>query len=296
MNPSLQIGWCGPSHGPWGWIQSHFDCLTQVDASRVDEWHSPSKRNAPSASNKLLLVGLEHRVDLTSVEKMFQSTAANSKTAVTFLLGNDWHGHRRTYPVPEGVPIFYWYQWYDQLFPWISELQSGLKRDPEPRGKKAMAASTADNNIAWRVRWGLDRSRWLANTMESMRSDGSLAWIITDHADESSLWQDACGSLGLRWIASRWDRDPAWLDPQLIIVDSVSRSEDSRQSIESMVRSVRRRHPHACLTVVNPMPTWEQWSHWQSLGVDAVLPRPAFLQGFLYYWLTWKSRAMAASA
>jgi hypothetical protein len=300
MAPSLQIGWFGPSHGPWGWIQSHFDNLTQLDPSRIDEWCSDSKRSDRSVSHKLLLVALEHRSDVASMESVIARSAEQGKTAIAFLLGNDWHGHRRTYPIPEGITAFYWYQWYDQVFPWISELhsqmESGVKIDPQRRRKGKGPASQSDTNVAWRVRWGMERSSWLANAMQSLRSDAALAWVITDHSDQSSMWQDACSSLGLQMIASRWDRDPAWFDPQLIIVDSLSRSKDSDLSIESMVQSVRRRHPEACLVVVTPFPTWEQWNRWQSLGVDAILPRPAFVQGFLFYWQHWKTRSQPASS
>jgi hypothetical protein len=235
------------------------------------------------------------------MESIIARASEQGKTAVTLLLGNDWHGHRRTYPIPEGIPAFYWYQWYDQVFAWISELRSqgdlsGAKMAPERRGKRKGQSTPSDTNVAWRVRWGMDRSQWLANAMQSLRSDASLAWLITDHSDQSSLWQDACHSLGLQMIASRWDRDSAWFDPQLIIVDSLSRSGDSDLSIESMVQCVRQRHPEACLVVVTPFPNWEQWNRWQSLGVDVILPRPACLQGFLFYWEAWKTRAHPASS
>lgn len=304
MPPSLQIGWCGPSHGLWGWIQSHFRNIDHLASSDVDDWCSQAKSTDEGNANKLLLVALENRVDSPAIESIIKRWEANPKPSMALLLGNDWHGHRRTYPIPEGIPAFYWYQWYDQVIPWISEVCSGPNQSEASSGKSISksrktskgAASQSDMNLAWRVRWGMERSTWLAGVMQPSRLDGSLAWVITDHSDQSSLWQDACTSVGLRVIASRWDRDPAWFDPQLIIVDSVSRSDNSTRLIEEMIHSVRRRHPQACLAVVTPFPTWEQWRDWQSIGVDAVLPRPAFLQGFLFYWLTWKNRTMATSA
>lgn len=321
MRPYLQVGWWGPSHGPWGWVQSQFDRITPLNHLTVTEWLSGS-RETDRKSRNILLLGLESRSDTKPRAWLEQRLLAmiplkeghDIRSSIGIILGNDWHGHRRTHPLPDAVPTFYWYQWYDRIFPWLSELidtcpeeqSRGVKR--KGGGQRSNSALTGksvpSDTVPWRVQWTIDRAQWQSSMLGNMHVNDNhpLAWVITDHRDQSDLWQDTCESVGMRVVASRWDRDPPSLQPQLIVIDCVSRPGDSEQipelnesgqAIASAARQARIQHPDAFLAVVTPFPCWSDWSRWQDLGVDAVLPRPAALQGFLYYWGQWRSRAAA---
>jgi hypothetical protein len=308
MSRPLVVGWCGPSDGPWGWIQRQFTSIQVLDDSDIADWLTPTPSTL-QITDRMLLFARENRCDIQALATG-TSPASISKTKrkvsvpIALLMGNDWHGHRRTYPTPEGIPSFYWYQWYDRIFPWVSEIRSPeMGGDPASATKKSASdrskSSTASNDsMAWRVRWMLDRSRWQASMLRSSQIDtlcdrNRLAWILTDHADQRELWRDACREVGLQVVASHLRSDPPWFEPDLIVVDCVSRSDESDRAIESAIHTARERHPQAHLALVSPFPTWDRWLAWQNIGVDAILPRPATLQGFLVYWRVWRSQTEA---
>lgn len=298
MSRPLVVGWCGPSDGPWGWIQSQFANIHLLGIRDIPDWMTPQPFAAAN-NDRLLLVAMENRCDVEALSFIEQTSATGNapprsskskrttKVPIAMLLGNDWHGHRRTYPtIPEGLPSFYWYQWYDRIFPWVHEFRS-CDVDGAP--------TASSDSIAPRVRWMLDRSRWQSSLLRCQDGDdrrsrnSGLAWILTDHADQRELWRDACAGVGLRVVSSHLMRDLPWFEPDLIVVDCVSRSDESDQAIELAVRTARLQHPQAHLALVSPFPTWDRWLAWQNVGVDSILPRPSTLQGFLVYWLAWQS-------
>jgi hypothetical protein len=327
MKPHLCVGWWGPSQGPWEWIQSQFERTTLVNRQTVDHWLNGS-REREDCSRRVVLIGIEHRSDREPLAWLEQRLLSDKSSQEKFstnpplgiLLGNDWHGHRRTHPLPEGIPTFYWYQWYDRIFPWLSEVIATdlqevagtpkTKRSSHRRKEATLSQSLPNESVPWRIQWAMERTSWQSSMLSNCHQDRNshqdqdhpLAWVITDHRSQSEMWQDSCQSVGMRVVASRWDRDPPSLQPQLIVVDCVSRHlgpelvcdpSNSEESIESVAQRARKQHPEAFLAVVSPFPAWSEWSKWQQLGVDAVLPRPSAVQGFLFYWKQWRSRAAA---
>lgn len=296
MRP-LVVGWYGPSDGPWGWIQSQFENPILLNDKNFEDWLSEERPRDPTVS-RLMIVASEHRTDrmaLTWIEKNLLPPAGStakraSKTPVAAILGNDWHGHRRTSPLPDGLPNFYWYQWYDRIFPWVIEVLGQAAEQNRAARKSKSANDRPAESTPWRVQWLIDRSTWQATMLQRGRSHASLAWIVTDHGDGQDLWRDTCGTAGMHVVVSRLSRDPPGLEPHLIVIDCVSRSEDSERAIRGTVQAARERHPGALLAVVDPFPSWARWFEWQSLGVDVILPRPAALQGFLIYWQAWRSQ------
>lgn len=333
MNAPLTVGWFRPGsssraleNSPWNWVQHQFSDLQLLDHDRLLGCLQGSARTAGSTPN-VLLIGLEDRCDrmaLSEIEAELAKTSApmsgtspmtdtspikrsaasrrssvnkpmakpsgpaasqsssTNRVAVAFLLGNDWHGHRRTSPLPDGIPTFYWYQWYDRIYPWLTEIS-----------RRATSGPWTDASPGWRIPWLLERSNWESSVLCGHRRETHVAWVITDHGDQSDLWRDTCRTVGLQVVASRLENDPPWLDPRLIVVDCVSRSEYSERAIDQATVSARERYPDALLARVESFPTWEGWTRWQSMGVDAILPRPAALQGFLVYWQQWQSRLAA---
>lgn len=303
MRP-LVVGWYGPSDGPWGWIQSQFENVILLTDENVQDWVSKPQPRDPNAS-QLLIVASEHRADrkaITWLENGLLSGMLNgsgstakgaSKIPFAAILGNDWHGHRRTSPLPDGLPNFYWYQWYDRIFPWVSEVVGQAAERNRLAKKNKSAGNRPSESTPWRVQWLIDRSIWQSTMLRQGQSSHSLAWIVTDHGDGRDLWRDACSVAGLHVVVSRLSRDPPGLDPSLIVIDCVSRSEDSEPAIRGAAQAVREQYPDALLALVDPFPTWARWSDWKISGVDAILPRPAAVQGFLFYWQAWRSQVAA---
>jgi hypothetical protein len=310
MKSHLCVGGWGPSHGPWEWIQSQFERSTLLNHQTIDDWVIGSRDKDPSVK-RIVLLGIEHRTDTRPVawleqqqqQQQQRSEGSSRRTSIPsseigVILGNDWHGHRRTHPLPDLSPTFYWYQWFDRIFPWLSEFIESDSWDSTAASKRKRAiqkqsGASQSHATPARIQWLMDRSQWQSSRLGNEHHDHPLAWVITDHRDQSELWQDTCQSVGMRVVASRWDRDPPSLQPQLIVVDCVSRSDNSKPSIESATRAAREQHPDAFLAVVSSFPSWSEWSEWQQQGIDAVLPRPAALQGFLFYWEQWRSRTVA---
>jgi hypothetical protein len=177
---------------PWNWLQNQFGDLQVLDHDRLLGWLQGSARVAGSPPN-VLLIGLEDRYDrmaLTEIEAelaktnapisatspMKKSNASKRKPAdkpaakigrpessqsswgnhvpLAFLLGNDWHGHRRTSPLPDGIPTFYWYQWYDRIYPWLTEIS-----------RQATSGLWTDASSGWRIPWMLERSNWESSVL-----------------------------------------------------------------------------------------------------------------------------------
>jgi hypothetical protein len=267
-----------------------------------------------------LLVALEHRNDprlAWIVEHL--SDGCN----VLCLLGSDWHGHRRTYPVLERWPVMYWYQWFDRGLPWIamqreqrlraieiaasSSERSGRKRAATKRTPtRVSAGASAASPVPLRVQWILQQSEWLQSALRDVPNRQALAWIISDSAEQQEMWLDAFRGLGVRGIATRERGLPPRIEPEWIVIDRLARAAgqpsrrlrvgselipiiriggESGSGLVPWVAPLRREHPRAFLTVVESFPDPESWSEWRHLGVDAVVPRPCHVDGLVWTWL-----------
>ncbi|HUP81042.1 MAG TPA: hypothetical protein VM260_21010, partial [Pirellula sp.] len=107
MSGTIAIGWLGPTNDHWEWILSHFREVTLLTECNVRDW--VLLQSHALGSNKLarpaLLVAIESRFDcaIDFVLGFEQTVAPKDNKPQTMpwcvLLGDDWVGHRRTYPL-----------------------------------------------------------------------------------------------------------------------------------------------------------------------------------------------------
>ena len=142
------LAWCGSTDPAWRTLleaipESLAPNIELLRCNDVSDWIAQCE----PAKNIQLLVGLEHRNDHHALELLKQlaapptpkttpqtasnahrkksSTTSRSKPkpnqslAIAAVLGEDWQGHRRTFPLPDSLETFYWYQWFDGVLPWI---------------------------------------------------------------------------------------------------------------------------------------------------------------------------------
>jgi hypothetical protein len=298
--PHLSIGWFGPVDGRWMGLLDHFAWIEVLDRATATQWLQEP------LSDRKLLVGLEHRSDerlgwllemasMPSVEgskkKTVSKRASTAKSIrspspptdwsrqvfMACVLGEDWVGHRRTFPLPDSIETFYWYQWYDQVIPWVcwEPISSTASSTVSSRGVRVQRIETdADRFLAWKA-WqetqGLLRNR--------------IAWVVSDQDSGVELWQGMLESYGIRAVGSRADALHGVFDADFVIVDcSVRLGLERCSSIDELVVHLRLRQPDAFFVVIDPFVGMDRWESYRALGVDAMVGRPFSLHGILCSW------------
>jgi len=308
----LDIGWFGPIDGRWMGLLDHFSCIEVLDRATATEWlQEPS-------SDRSLLVGLEHRsddrlawlLDMASkprVESAKKKTSSKRSVAskdipppiqsidwsrqvhMACVLGEDWVGHRRTFPLPESIETFYWYQWYDRVIPWVcwdsdcsmaksKGFSSGLTRGLRIQRIEA----DADRFVTWKD----------CQNTQSLLSN-RIAWVLSDRDSGVELWQGMLESYGIRGLGSRVDQLHGLLNADLILVDCNPvdyRPGDGcgrSTSNDALVMRLRREQPDAFLVVIDPFAGMDRWQSYCDQGVDAMAGKPFSLQGILCSWERW---------
>ena len=301
QSTDLCIGWYGPVGGIWMSLLDHFEQVELLDRHSASEWLDDA------TSDRKLLIGLEHRSDpklgwlldlasKTSKPPVKQSSSKATKKRSTArkapedggaprkmacVLGEDWGGHRRTFPLPESIETFYWHQWYDQVLPWVGlgptcyEMSStGLR--------VGRIATDSDRFLSWRA------SKETHATLSNR-----IAWVISDQESQVQLWHELLESYGIRAVGSRADRLQAVIEADLMVVDIHTRNgneficgELGRKEMD-FLSQLREGQPRAFMVVTDGFVQMERWKAYRGLGIDAVVGRPWNLQGVLYSWERW---------
>lgn len=301
MNDAWDIGWCGPTHDAWGWLLSHFQSITQVTPNALLQG-CRSDTTPSDVGPRKLLIAIEHRRDaaflsecLSDPDVLASRTLAGQRFCI--LLGADWHGHRRTFPLPDAIPVFYWYQWYDQILPWLMCQPESVPAAKSSR--KTKQPKSPSESLAPRIQRILELAAVCSSAANLEGPQPGMAWVLTDNLVQGQMWQDVLEGRGYQVASSRIDESAPWLTPQLVVIDAVSRSNgtcdldrgqashEGAGNLRKSVEQIRRMHPNAFLAVVEPFPTWERWSDWHAIGVDAVVPRPASIDGLLMFVRSW---------
>ncbi|MFN7627474.1 MAG: hypothetical protein ACK5PZ_11645 [Pirellula sp.] len=269
-----------------------------------------AKNSAPSdRSDAVLLVAFEHRNDpRLRVWQSSHTSFLNNSTRIATVLGSDWQGHRRTFPLSDSVESFYWFQLFDRIVPWLlssSEVQQqGLVPspaslqsqdgvvDPAVAGRKSKStSSTSGSGANPRVQRLLEINDWYPVILEQLATRNQLAWIISDHREQRMAWQETLVSYGVRTVASRPGDAQFWATPDLIVVDCLARDDHPSGQITGSLKEgvihARGMYPDAFMVLVDPFPGWRRWESWLELGVDALVPRPADFAGVLVSWQLW---------
>jgi CheY-like chemotaxis protein len=257
--------------------------------------------------NDLLLVALESRVSpecdevfealqskgsietvSTGQQKKSRKRISTSPTfldsSISLLLGESWVGHRRTYPIPESINTFYWYELYDRLMPSLDLGIGSTDFESPERGQRI-------------ARWH-SISEHLAQTDVSRKR----VLVVADSDTTHSMWRE---SLGVRY-ACVLGVDSEQLDrfrfqPDMVLVDyEPGPSTTERHASEShclrvidTLELVRHRFPEAMTVVSSGFPRWVDWEQWSDAGADVLLPKPGCLLGLSWGIKRWEQRQLA---
>ena len=290
------IGWVGPKNNYWEWIRDHLPNVQNVPAEDAIVWKSRQQG--------VLAVALESRQDsrLALIEQLQPSSGVQSSGSLTassasrskpkskrmtdkelspksespwfVVLGEEWAGHRRTQPLAEGIVSFYWYELFDQVFPWLSAIHSDAVHLSVRRVDRIMDAA----------------SRSTAPGVSD-----TFALIRTDNATDSELWSDSLAQIGVLSLDLPWNGRGARISPDVIIVDLEERPRASLgQPNERMVRCIeewsdlQNRFPHAMRVAVDSFPRWTDWKQLVEIGIDVLLPKPFSTFGLQWALQQWQ--------
>ncbi len=298
MSDSISIGWFGPTHNQWDWILGHFHRVTLLTDRNVEDWitsQSQASHSNPANSPPVLIAAIESRFEpaLEFVKSLDPSVAANPTKALSLpwcvLLGDDWVGHRRTYPLPETMPTFYWYEWYDRVFPWLLDQSQGGTSKPvtDP------VASTNPRKLSPRVQRLIDASLSIDNRLRCNKSGGNsikMAMIVTATATTRQLWCDALSRHEIQCIATTPENLELWANPDMLVVDIESEPwivRERQQASEngcargSLIRRLASQFPKATMIVADAFPRWDTWKTLKDCGADFIVAKPFQLPGIL---------------
>ncbi len=298
MSDSIEIGWLGPTHNHWDWIIGHFRQVTFLTERNVEDWivsKSQAAQLGHANSTPVLLAAIESRFEpLMDVVRGFEKnlapiTSHASSMPWCLLLGDDWVGHRRTFPLPESIQTFYWYEWYDRVLPWlVDQSHASLATSADDS-----APSTNKRKLSPRVQRLIDASLSMDSRLScSIKAQNSIkmAIIVTETATTRQLWCDALSRQGIQCVATTPENLEWWATPDIIVVDIefepwivrvsnlIGENGDARGNL---VRRLAEQFPMATVIAVDAFPRWETWKTLKDCGADLIVAKPFQLPGIL---------------
>ena len=298
MSDSISIGWFGPTHNQWDWILGHFHHVTLLSERNVEDWIA-SQSQGPhldqANATPVLIAAIESRFEpAMDLVKSFDSSAApNSTKAMSIpwcvLLGDDWVGHRRTFPLPESMQTFYWYEWYDRVFPWLVDPSHGKTAKPSTESD----APTNPRKLSPRVQRLIDATLSMDKRLRCNKSNGNsikMALVVTETATTRQLWCDALSRHAIQCVATPPENLELWANPDMLVVDIESEPwivRERQQAGEngcargSLVRRLARQFPKATMIVADAFPRWDTWKALKECGADLIVAKPFQLPGIL---------------
>lgn len=298
MSDSISIGWFGPTHNQWDWILGHLRQVTLLTERNVGDWfasQSHASHSNQANSTPVLIAAIESRfepaVDL--VKSLDQSVVPNPTKALSMpwcgLLGDDWVGHRRTYPLPETMQSFYWYEWYDRVLPWLVDQSNGRTSKPVTDPD----ASTNPRKLSPRVQRLIDASLSMDHRLRCNKSNGNsikMALVVTATATTRQLWSDALSRHEIQCVATTPENLELWANPDMLVVDIESEPWIVRERQKTgengcarshLVRRLAIQFPKATMIVADAFPRWETWKTLIDCGADLIVAKPFQLPGIL---------------
>ncbi|MEQ1825792.1 MAG: hypothetical protein ABL921_07585 [Pirellula sp.] len=202
------------------------------------------------------------------------------------LLGDDWVGHRRTNPLPDEWPIYYWYELYDRILPWAMELISTTSQ-------RALQSNPSARKNNPRVQRWLDASQSIRGIARGTDKPFQLGLVISETEATRDLWTQSLAGHGIRCVGATPLELYLWMDPDLIVVDLEAepvalcmgiqdRDDVLSCGVTSLVRQLKTQFPNAVQIVMNSFPRWQTWQSLQASGADIVLAKPAFFDGAMH--------------
>jgi len=313
------LGWYGSTDPAWRTLLEAIpeSLAPNIELLRHDDvfdWLT----DCEPASNKRLLLGLEHRNDhqaltllkqlgdqpptkqptettSTTTRKKSGATSPTKPTpsrnlAIAAVLGEDWQGHRRTFPLPDSLETFYWYQWFDGVLPWIhtSDLQPTHSQTLSPRVGRIIDRSDQAKAI---LRTDNQHSGMQLTALQEL----GTCWVLSDEPTNVALWQSLLGQYGIRTIGSLTeDAWPAFQAdcifyapesrPAQAPTDANSTPAEPNPRIVSDLQSLRDEHPTSFIVLIHPFLRWNDWPTFHNSGADAIACPPCSLEGILTTW------------
>ncbi|XZE22452.1 hypothetical protein SH449x_002381 [Pirellulaceae bacterium SH449] len=309
-----RIGWVGPETKVWSWVLDHLPDVERI--SRVAQWQPDSERD-------LLLVAADSRVsseweELESIlatpntklsnespsPKKSRKKSSSAKPAVAvktthaahavhsssawLLLGESWIGHRRTFPLPESLQSFYWYELFDRLLPALDlHEESGSDLLESPAGER-----------------GLRVARWIAlgERFRNREWKNNRVVVVADSTTTQQMWretlQDQFGSvLGV----DHCDFGRFRFQPDTVLIDfdpppsrHLNPACDAvSERITDALQAARDRFPDAMRVVASNFPRWNDWERWSESGADVLIPKPGCLYGLAWCMQRWTQQAVS---
>jgi CheY-like chemotaxis protein len=293
MSDSISIGWYGPSNDYWGWILGHFRDVTLLTDRNVGDWLAfqshPSNHVGPTSA---LLIAIDSRVEpeIGLMKRIEQNVAPGIGTVRTVptavVLGDDWVGHRRTYPLPETLLTFYWYELYDRLLPWLGEHS---KANLEMQAMEMQAAGNK-RKVSPRVQRLIDTSLSIESRLGCIANAGQLAMVVSETAATRQLWCETLARHEIRSVATTPQNLSLWAEPDFILVDlemepllvrnqyAISKDVSPK---EKLIEKLARRFPASILLVTDAFPRWANWQNLYRSGADILVAKPFQLTGIL---------------
>ena len=292
MSGSITIGWFGPTNDHWEWILGHFRDVTLLTARNVEDW--VLLQSNALRSNKLarpaLLVAIESRFDpaidfLMGLEQTVAPTDNKTQTMPwCIMLGDDWVGHRRTYPLAESLQTFYWYELHDRLLPWLINASPAVSTESSTDSANAVGKRRASPRVQRLidVSLSLDGKR---NDCKSASNAIELALVVTETAATRQLWCEAFARYKIQCVATTPTFVDLWAKPDVIVIDIESEPLVVRQRqldcgrTGCLVRKLAEQFPDSIIVVADPFPRWENWKILRESGADILVGKPFQLAG-----------------
>jgi CheY-like chemotaxis protein len=292
MSDSISIGWYGPNHDYWGWILGHFRDVTQLNDRNIGDWLALQTRPSKDILHvSSLLIAIDSRLDpdLELIQQFKQEVSpmleGNRAVPTCVLLGDDWAGHRRTQPLPEMAPTFYWYELYDRILPWLGNLSSSSFST-----QSIESNATNIRKVSPRVQRLIETSLSVEERLGACACAGQLALVISDTSATRQLWCETLARHEIQAVATTPENLSLWATPDFIFVDLESepmairmqnRSSGSGSSKEQLIEKLTSQFPDAILIVADAFPRWENWLRLKQAGADLVIAKPFLLTGIL---------------
>ncbi len=289
---SFQVTWFGPEGFQWSWLLDHFQRVDRLNEEDLLQDSSISDRVRYSVEKQIVLFGLDTRSDarIELVRRFADQHATEGSNVRSFgiVLGSDWIGHRRTFPLPETWPTFYWYQLHDRIIPWLlTDNKSKAERTKSIKKKTATQPA-----LSPRLQLIIAESESYGQLVEACSAMHATCLIVTDSTVQRDLWLATCHRIKVTPIAVADYPEQLFVQPELIVIDRLSESIGCQPTLDLIMR-LRAQFPNAYIMGVDGFPSWRAWGGAIRIGIHSIIPRPANLIGALKTWMIAANRSLA---
>lgn len=251
--------WIGDYTPELAWVASKL--TREIDLLRL-ETDNHFQRFGPQLSPTHVVMAVHDRrpslpIDFQAVRSMWP----NAKPII--VLGEWWTGHRRCHPLPDDIPSYYWYQWWEDLhreFDNERTIDSGSQQ-LSIRLQRIVSRTTKPPQVSERLR---------------------MALVTVDDAPIREMWMDILPTLGWQPVARTSDESIPRTSFEMAILDVGFKELRSEENVEQSSRLIREISSRATSNIIvrDGFPCYSRWCDWEAAGAkwciqNAVLPNLA---------------------